>query len=294
MAERDAFGNELGGGTPTPIPGPTPAGVPSWTPPPDLPGGDDTPAAVTPPPPAPAATWTPPPTTATPSNLPPVRLSNTAANRSVGGGRGRSGMSVVVALIIAAVIIGVPVLLIAKSSNDASNDIKNAFNSPSSPTPSSTTSSNGAPTPQAPSTPPTGLATGSMMLPAALSKYIKDDLPGNGKLVMLRVAPENLQAETRTASGGTHHIYLDYAGTNQVVKLGNTGGFGTQKTIPLSKIDPQAPARMIKHVPRHTKSINYLVLDYDFNGKLQWLAYYKNSNHFYSADAHGRHVHQVS
>jgi hypothetical protein len=286
MADRDAFGNEPGGSSPAPVPGPAPVGVPSWTPPPNLPGGDDPPASITPSP-APAATQTP----FTPSNLPPVQLSNTAVNRSVGGGRSRSGMSVVFALLLAAVIIGVPVFLIAKSANDTVNHaLNNAFNN-SSPSPSSTSSSSPS-SPSAPSHPSAGLASGSMVLPAALASFVKHDVPGNGKLVLLRVAPDRLVAITRTSTGGSHTVNLDYAGNKQIVKV-SSGGFGSEKSIPLSKIDAQAPARMIKHVPRHTKSINYLVLGYDFNGNLQWSAYYKNSNHYWAADAHGHHVHQA-
>ncbi len=255
-----------------------------------MPGGDDDPpAAAAPPPLAP----TPAAPQFTPSNLPPVQLSSTTTGRAVGGGNGRSGMSVVAALIVAAVIIGVPVFLVARAGNNAVHDVNNALNQTPFNPPAPSTSSNGSSSPSKPSQPPVGVASGSLMLPAAITSYVTHDLPGNGKLVSLRVAPDNLQAETRTASGGSHHIFVDYAGTKQIVKVG-AGGFGSEPTIPLSKIDPNAPSRMVKHIPRHTKSVNYLVLDHDFNGKLQWLAYYKNSNHFYSADAHGRHVHQVS
>lgn len=289
MAERDAFGNEAGSGSSAPIPGPTPPGVPSWTP--DGLPGDDAPKATAPPP-APAPTWTPPP--AQPSGrsgLPPVQLTNVSAGRSVGGGRGRSPITTLVSLVVAAVIIGIPVLLAVKAGKKAENEINSTFNGAVNPPGSSTTTTSSSPAPNAPSTPPTGVATGSLVRPFALAKFVKNDLSGEGKLVHLQVAPDRINAQTHTSTGRIHIISLDYQGTKQVVKT-PSGGFGTQDVIPLSKIDASAPQRMVKHIP-HTKNLNYLILGHDFDGNLQWLAYYKNG-HYYAANAHGQGVHRIS
>lgn len=241
-----------------------------------MPGNDDAAAAT--PAPAPMAA----------SGLPPVQFSNPAANRSVGGGRGRSPAATIFTLIFAALCIGIPLAIALHAGKKAVHEINSVSNLPFNGS-STTTSAHSPSSPSHPGATPTGVATGSLVRPFAVAKFVKNDLPGEGKLTSLRVSPENIQAETRTASGGSHHILLDYQGTKQVTKI-STGGFGSEPTIALSKIDSGAPARMIKHIPRHTKDIDYLVLNSNA-GALTWYAYYKTHNsRFYKADAHGRHV----
>ncbi len=290
MAERDAFGNEIGSGS-TPIPGSPPPGVPTWSPPPATPSPvpDSTESASTASGLSAAPTFTAAPPRPGSSGLPPVSMSNRSASRSVGGGGGR-GITTIVSVIVAIAIIGIPLKLALNTGKKAISSITNSlpFNAP---TPSTSSPTSHTPTPSAPSRPPVGIAAGSLARPTALAKFVKS-MYGKGQLVHLRVAPENLVAQTMTSSRQIRNIYVDYNGTSSTDTTAS-GGFGQQPVIPLSKIDPLGPTRMLKHINRPTKGINYLVLDYDFNNKLQWLAYYKNSQHFYSADVHGRHAHQL-
>lgn len=282
MADRDAFGNEKGASA-SPIPGSPPAGAPSGLSPQPVPGATvpgPTPSGL------PSAPSLSAPTRATvPSGLPPVSISSASANRSMSGRRRSNPLGLLISLLVAAAIIGIPLKLALDTKSKVDKTISNAFSTPSQPT-----TPGHSPTPAEPSGPPTGLSAGSMVRPVPLARAVAL-LRGQGKLTQLRVAPENIQAQTMTPTGRIRDIYRPYTGGSTTTTT-SSGGFGSQPSIPLSKIDVYAPTRLLHHTGRHSKSINYLVLRKDIITKrVQWLAHYKNSAHYFAADAHGRHIH---
>jgi hypothetical protein len=296
MSDRDAFGNETGKGA-SPIPGAPPPGVPAWTPPPAPPDAADATSTATGLSASPSATglsaapsWTPPPTRAGASGLPPVSQSSASANRAISGSRGRHPITTLVSIVVALAIIGIPLKLALDTGKKAINSITVPGLSVSTPTSPSTPSGHA---PSKPAGPPSGLSANSLVAALPVARMLTR-LHGQGKLVELRVSPQNIQATTITKAGTMHDVYVDYQG-NTNTTVAPSGGFGQAKTIPLADVDIHAPSAILHHTNRHASGINYLILDRDpISGKLAWLAFYKNSQHHFEADAHGHHVQFIS
>jgi hypothetical protein len=295
MGDRDAFGNETGKSA-SPIPGAPPVGVPAWTPPPTAPAAPDA-AQVTSDATglsaSPSATglssapsYSPSPTQPASSGLPPVSLSSASANRAISGSRGRHPLTTLVSVIVALVIIGIPLKLALDTGKKALNSVTVPSFNTSTPTSPATPSGH---TTSKPSGPPSGLSATSMVAALPVARMLTR-LHGQGKLVQLRVSPQNIQASTVTKAGTLHHVFVDYQG-NADTTIAPAGGFGQAGTIPLSAVDIHAPSVMLHHTGRHASGIGYLILERDpISGKLDWTAYYNNSVHHFQADAHGQHV----
>jgi hypothetical protein len=284
VADRDAFGNDPSGGAA--VPGGTPAGASGLTPEP-IPG-------ATIPIPAPAGLPTAPSlgasaTTPPQSGLPPVTFAGASANRAMTGRRRSNPFGLLISLIVAAAIIGIPVKLALDAKSKSDHTTTNPLSTPLAPSKGSSSSASPAPAPAKPSGPPTGVSTGSMVLAVPVAKAIVG-LKGEGKVVEFRVSPANIQAQTLTTTGRERDIEDQYDG-QVFTTITPSGGFGAQPSIPISKIDPTAPARILAHTHRHASGIDYLLLlKNPVTGTLQWEAFYTNSQHHFTADVHGHHV----
>jgi hypothetical protein len=142
--------------------------------------------------------------------------------------------------------------------------------------------------------PPRGLQRGSLLRPAAvdaLLRKVRAD-PG-GKLLLLRLAPERADLQLSRRGGGMSIVQLRFDGGRSLVRT--SAGGSTSKAIIFSKIDRNAPARLVRSVARRlgrkTTSIDYLVLFNILDGP-RWSAYFKGGAAF-QGDAHGKIVRRI-
>ena len=155
-----------------------------------------------------------------------------------------------------------------------------------------------ATTPQAP--PATQQATGGYATPpkpASLlrARVLADALArlhGRGALRLLRVAPDRVDAQLVTGTGGLRNVQV--TNTGQVRDFG-TGGSGVAglPTIPFGQVDSTAPARLVRTaVARSGRSpsrVDYLVLLMLGTGQ-SWNLYFKPDGLHFAADRHGSSV----
>jgi hypothetical protein len=142
--------------------------------------------------------------------------------------------------------------------------------------------------------PPRGLQRGSLLRPAAvdtLLRKVRAD-PG-GKLLLLRLAPERADLQLSHTGGGMSIVALRYDGGRSLVRT--SAGGSASKAITFSKIDRDAPARLVRaaarRLGRKTSSIDYLVLFNILDGP-RWSAYFKGGAAF-QGDAHGKIVRRI-
>ena len=153
-------------------------------------------------------------------------------------------------------------------------------------------------TPQAPAA--TQQATGGDVTPpkpASLlrARVLADALArlhGRGALRLLRVAPDRVDAQLVTRSGGLRNVQV--TNTGQVRDFG-TGGSGVAglPTVPFAQVDASAPARLVRTaVARSGRSpsrVDYLVLLMLGTGQ-SWNLYFKPDGLHFAADRHGSSV----
>jgi hypothetical protein len=142
--------------------------------------------------------------------------------------------------------------------------------------------------------PPRGLQRGSLLRPAAfdtLLRKVRAD-PG-GKLLLLRLAPERADLQLSRPGGGMSLVQLRSDGGRSLVRT--SAGGSASKTITFSKIDRNAPSRLVRaaahRLGRKTTSIDYLVLLNILDGP-RWSAYFKGGAAF-QGDAHGKIVRRI-
>jgi hypothetical protein len=265
MAERDAFGREIGEdslaamGWGTGSARPTPADAPAVAAEPaPQPAREITPPAAATPPPADAARV---------AEAPPVRVTpppRPASPRPVTIGlrrpRRRRGTSLGFFIVLMLVLVGLGGGLFSVA-RDAVDDIQGAIE----------------PATVAPPAPGESLLN-PKPLKAALAK-----LPP-GTLQTLRVAPERIDAE----------VFSD--GSLHVVQVRSGGGLTDVKTgvavrQPKLRVDAQAPRRMAraaaKQAGRPVDEVSYLVL-----GRTGWDLFFADGRH-YSGGPSGRHVKHI-
>lgn len=266
MPEYDAFGREIGedtlaGWRTSPAPAPVPPS-PSPSPRPDRPPPKN-------PEPSPVAA---PPEAAAPRGAPPVPRAPRRRPR------------VVSRLIIILVVLVVGGNLVAGALTKVQDTIDGIpdFRAPDSVT--------------APRPAPVGLQPGSLIRPAAFAAALKElDRRELGRLKTLRLAPERIDATFLTPRTTLLTTQLTHEG--EFRRFGESGaGFGGIDTIPLSKLDPGAPRRLVRaaaeRLGRSTDRIDYLV-PLTLSGKLGWGAYFKGGATFLG-DARGHITRRIS
>jgi hypothetical protein len=144
--------------------------------------------------------------------------------------------------------------------------------------------------------PPVGLRGGSLIRPAELGRAL-DRLRAEqlGRLTNLRLAPERIDAQFVTSGGRLRLVQLGFDGEVQRFPLSGPG-FRHLDTIPLSKLDPTAPARLVRaaaaRLHRPAARIDYVVAS-RFAGTVTWGAYFKAGGIFLG-DARGRLQRRIS
>jgi hypothetical protein len=142
--------------------------------------------------------------------------------------------------------------------------------------------------------PPRGLQRGSLLRPAAFDALLsKVRANPGGKLLLLRLAPERADLQLGRPGGGMSIVALRSDGGRSLVRT--PAGGSASKSITFSKIDRDAPSRLVRaaarHLGRKTSSIDYLVLFNILDGP-RWSAYFKGGAAF-QGDAHGKIVRRI-
>lgn len=114
-------------------------------------------------------------------------------------------------------------------------------------------------------------------------------LRGHGRLHLLRVAAERIDAQLITRAGALRTMQVTAGGALR--DLGAAGaGLGGLPSIAFSQVDPAAPARIVRvaarRAGRRPSRVDYLVLLMLPNGQ-SWNVYFKPDGLHFSADRHG-------
>jgi hypothetical protein len=151
-------------------------------------------------------------------------------------------------------------------------------------------------TPPAPeAAPPVGLQAGSLIRPGELRRALAELRSKQlGRVQSLRLAPERIDAALLSQDGALKSVQLRHDGDFQ--EFSSTPGLGHLEAIPWSRLNPAAPARLVRQAARRMNEpadqINYLVPSL-IGGKVIWGAYFKGGQIF-QGDARGRLFRRVS
>ena len=149
-----------------------------------------------------------------------------------------------------------------------------------------------APPADAPARPPTGLGRGSLLRPAAFGDAV-DGLRGAGlgRLRVLRLSPERIDAQLVTRTGRLRTVQVLPGGARRTLSTSGPG-FSTGRTISLAAIDRRAPLRIVRSAAGRARTtpgaVDYLVL-LDIAGVPTWVVHLRGGKGFV-ADRRGRNV----
>lgn len=210
----------------------------------------------------------------------------TSGQRAGGGGLGpaaRGCASLLVALLIVAAIT-VAVIVGIGTSTSTSDTSTSSSSAATAPTPRAVSA---APAPARPAAPPAGLGTRSLIREGNFARALRR-LRGRGRLRILRVAPDRMDAQLVTSGGRLRNVQVTSDGSLR--DLGTAGsGAGGLPAIPLARVDAGAPQRIVRAAARQAHAnpsrVDYLVLLELPNGQA-WNVYFTSGLHF-TADAHG-------
>ncbi|HEX8102643.1 MAG TPA: hypothetical protein VF533_08535 [Solirubrobacteraceae bacterium] len=140
--------------------------------------------------------------------------------------------------------------------------------------------------PAPPARPPKGLRGDSLVRPDNLRAALRQLRKAGGRIESLRLAPERLDAELVTRGGRVKRIQISPEGG---MSQQTGSGFPGSAKLPISSVDPAAPARLVRaaarKMNRSTDGINYLL--FAFTGEPGWNAYFKNGA-YWQGDRSGR------
>jgi hypothetical protein len=202
----------------------------------------------------------------------------------------------IVRLVVLLVVLGV-MFGVAKPLIDAGKDVRDAVSGNKAPsavdqTPAAGSASTSAGNqPSAPPRVPSGLSSNSMLVRRNFDRAMRRlSSSGLGHLRTLSVRPERIDAQLLTNGGSLRSVQIR-SGDSKINDFGAGGtGFSHLETIPFSKIDAGAPARLARsaagRVRKPVSQIDYLVL-LSFSNEVTWAAFTKSGKHF-QASAHGR------
>jgi hypothetical protein len=142
---------------------------------------------------------------------------------------------------------------------------------------------------------PAGLEAGSLIrsgeLRRALAELRSKQL---GRVQILRLAPERIDAGLLSSNGRLQSVQLRHDGEFQ--EFSSTPGLGHLEAIPWARLNPAAPARLVRQAARRLNRpvdrIDYLVPSL-IQGQVIWGAYFKGGQIF-QGDARGRLFRRVS
>jgi hypothetical protein len=161
-----------------------------------------------------------------------------------------------------------------------------------------TTSSGAVITPQAPAT--TQQSTGGSATPPKPASLLRagglaaalQRLHGRGRLRLLRVAPDRVDAQLVTSSGALRNVQVTNRGALRDFGAVGSGVAGLP-TIPFAQVDTRAPARMVRAAAarsgRSPSRVDYLVLLMLPTGQ-SWNLYFKPDGLHFAGDLHGSNI----
>jgi hypothetical protein len=133
----------------------------------------------------------------------------------------------------------------------------------------------------------------SLIRPAAFSDALAK-LRGRGRLRLLRVAADRIDAQLVTRSGGLRNVQVTADGA--VHDFGTGGGAGGLTTVPYTQVDTRAPARMVAAAARRSgrkaSRVDYLVL-LALSGGPSWNLYFKPDGLHFAGDRHGNNLRRL-
>jgi hypothetical protein len=145
-----------------------------------------------------------------------------------------------------------------------------------------------AASPQAATEPGKPAAQRSLIGRAALTGALRR-LRGRGRLRLLRVAPDRVDAQLVTRAGSLRNVQVTADGALRDFGLGGSGAGGLP-TIPFAQVDAAAPGRLVRAAARRAgrrpSRVDYLVLLKLPTG-LSWNVYFKPDSLHFMADRHG-------
>jgi hypothetical protein len=145
---------------------------------------------------------------------------------------------------------------------------------------------------QAPARVPAGLEPGSLIahdsFAAALERLRASRL---GRLTLLRVAPERIDARLLTRGGRLRNVQLRHDGRLRDFGA-SAGGFGFVDTIAYARVDRAAPERLTRSAAKRL-GVPVARVDYVVLTTLGWSVVFKGGRQF-AADAHGRGLRRIS
>lgn len=146
--------------------------------------------------------------------------------------------------------------------------------------------------------PASGLQRGSLITRAELAPALtRMREAGHGRLRLLRVAPDRLNAQTVTGKGALRNVNVGPDGPPELISESPGVGRG-MATIPYASIDARAPFRLTRsaagrlRVP--TTRVDYLVLLATPGQPARWLVYFKDGKGAFEGDGRGRVVRRIS
>jgi hypothetical protein len=137
--------------------------------------------------------------------------------------------------------------------------------------------------PTVPSVTPGKTERASLLSRSGLAAALRKDPAG--RLVSLRVAADNVQTQVLLSGGEQALTVIEADG--RVLGSRAPGG-GSERTQPALRVDAAAPSRMIRGAHRKASDVDYLVTQRVEDDQV-WILFLKNGTH-YRGDAHGRHV----
>ena len=131
----------------------------------------------------------------------------------------------------------------------------------------------------------------SLLRPRVLADALAR-ISGRGRLRLLRVAPDRVDAQLVTPSGASRNVQVTAAGRLRDFGTAGSGAAGLP-TIPYTRVDVRAPARMVRAAAarsgRPAQRVDYLVLLMLQDGQ-SWNLYFKPDALHFAGDLHGQHV----
>ena len=137
---------------------------------------------------------------------------------------------------------------------------------------------------------PKGLEGESLVRPANLAAALKKIGGAGGAITNLRVAPERIDATLLTPAGRLRHVQVKPGGDLERFGPDSGPGFDSSQTIPGSKLNPRAPARLAR---RGAEEVGVPVADLqyavpsEFDNRIRWVVYFTRAR-YVIGNARGR------
>ncbi len=200
--------------------------------------------------------------------------------------RRRGGFGCLIGLVVLAAVVAGPVIALVSivgDATDAIDDVTGVLDDPAVVVPE----------PGGEDAPPTGIAGRSMVreqnFAGAIRRIAGEEL---GRPVSIRLSPDRASMQMIKGTQLRPVVTVDFRGD---FAPGPTVGIGSgPPTFPLAKVDPSAPARLVRAAAERYPALkpgrlNYLVASLDpTGGGHRWNAYYTGDGGYVAGDARGR------